>query len=178
MPCMMPKPTATHLTAKKTRQMQCSSGKRDDSVSRLDGVLHPEPCYRDEELFCRRALFESVLRDFPKVEIVVSSTWRDTRDLATLQGFFSPDVARSIVSVTPSWRDLPELIDVIGQYPRHVEVEGWLRQQGRVWESWIALDDRAYWFKPFLPNLVHCDSSTGLDEKVASALRHRLQLGS
>ena len=100
-----------------------------------------------------------------------------TRDLATLQRFFSPDVAKRMVGVTPSWRDLPELIDVIGQYPRHVEVEGWLRQQQRVWEPWIALDDKAYWFKPFLANLVQCDGGTGLDETVASKLRYKLGSG-
>ena len=142
----------------------------------FDGVLHPEPCYRDEDLFCCLALFENVMVDFPQVDIVICSTWRTNRDLVTLQKLFSPAIGERIIGVTPSWRDLPELLEVIGHYPRQVEIEGWLRQQGRVWESWIALDDRAYWFKPFLPNLVRCDSSTGLDEKVASTLRHKLQL--
>ena len=140
----------------------------------FDGVLHPEPCYRDEELFCRRDLFESVVRDFPQLEIVISSTWRANRDLETLQGFFSPDVARCIVGVTPSFRDLQELVGVIGWYLRHVEIEGWLRQQQRAHEPWIALDDRAYWFKPFIPNLVQCDGNTGLDEQVAETLRQKL----
>lgn len=140
----------------------------------FDGVLHPEPCFRDEELFCQRALFESVMRDFPLVEIVISSTWRHHRDLATLQGLFSANIAKRIVSITPAWRDLPELMDVIGPYPRQVEIVGWLRQHERAWESWIALDDKDFWFKPFLPNLVLCDGSTGLDKDVAATLRLRL----
>ena len=141
----------------------------------FDGVLHPEPCYRDEDLFCKRSLFESVMRNFPHVEIVIASTWRDTRDLETLRGFFSEDIGKRMVGVTPSWRDLPDLLDVIGPYPRHVEIEGWLRQQQRVWEPWIALDDKAYWFKPFLSNLVLCDATTGLDLAVATTLRAKLQ---
>ncbi len=140
----------------------------------FDGVLHPEPCYREEHYFCRRPLFETVMRDFSEVDIVVSSTWRSTRNLETLQGFFSPDIGNRIVGVTPSWRDLPELVEVIGQYPRQVEAEAWLRQHGRAWEPWIALDDRAYWFKPFLPNLVLCNSSQGFDETVAEKLRLKL----
>ncbi len=142
----------------------------------FDGVLHPEPCYRDEDLFCRRPLFESVMREAPAVEIVITSTWRESRDLATLRGFFSDDIAARIVGVTPSWRDLPELAALIGPtYVRQIEIEGWLRQQqNRVWESWIALDDKAYWFRPFLPNLVLCDASTGLCERSAAELRRRL----
>jgi len=139
----------------------------------FDGVLHPEPCYREEELFCRRPLLESVLREFPTVEIVISSTWRETRDLATLKSLFSPDISKRIMGVTPSWRDLSELIDVIGPYPRHVEVEGWLRQRQRAWEQWVALDDRAYWFRPFLSNLVRCDGRVGIDETTASRLRDK-----
>lgn len=131
--------------------------------------MTPFAFYCQQKVYVKRGLLH-----FPDLEIVVSSTWRDNRDLATLQGFFSPDVARQIIGVTPSWRDLPHLIDVIGQYPRHVEVEGWLRQKERVWEPWVALDNKAYWFKPLLPNLVKCDGSMGLDETTASALRRKL----
>jgi hypothetical protein len=143
----------------------------------FDGVLHPEPC-QDEELFCRLAQFEDLMHDFPQVDIVISSTWRDKRDLSTLRKLFSPSIAERIIGVTPTWSDHLELLEVIGQYQRHVEIEGWLRQQGRAWESWIALDDRAYLFKPFLPDLVICDSSTGLTEQVVLALRRKLQLAS
>ena len=37
---------------------------------------------------------EAVIREAPDVEIVITSTWRDTRDLATLRGFFSNNIAR------------------------------------------------------------------------------------
>lgn len=139
----------------------------------FDGVLHPEPC-RNDELFCRRALFEEVMREFVDVEIVVSSTWRNTRSMSELRALFSGDVGSRIVGRTPQWGDLTELLEVIGQYPRHIEAEGWMRQEGRAWEPWLALDDRPYLFKPFLPNLLHCDPRKGLDEVVASTLRHRL----
>lgn len=140
----------------------------------FDGVLHPEPSYQNDELFCRRPLFESVMRDFPKVEIVISSTWRESRTIDQLRALFSEDIGARIVGVTPQWKDLPELVSVIGQYPRHVEIEGWLRQHQRVWEAWVALDDRPYWFKPFLPNLVKCESTVALDEAVALQLRNKL----
>lgn len=140
----------------------------------FDGVLHPEFCHQGEELFCRRDKFETILRDYPQVEIVISSTWRQTRSLAELQTLFSADIGAKIVGVTPDWQDLPELCEVIGNYPRHVEVEGWLRHANRVWERWVALDDRDYWFRPFLPNLVLCDPATGIDDAVERHLRRKL----
>lgn len=141
----------------------------------FDGVLHPEPCCQDGDLFCRRPLFEAVMRDFPAVKIVISSTWRQTRSMDQLKALFSEDIAARVVGATPNWMDLPELMSVIGQYPRHVEVEGWLRQAGRPCEKWVAIDDRADWFKPFLPNLVRCDSNVGLNEEVAITLRRKLR---
>lgn len=143
----------------------------------FDGVLHPEPSYQNDEPFCRRPLFESVMRDFPKVEIVISSTWRETRTIDQLRALFSEDIAARILGVTPNWKNLPELVSVIGQYPRHVEIEGWLRQHQRSWESWVALDDRPYWFRPFLSNLVRCESAVALNEEVISHLRHKLLTG-
>lgn len=57
----------------------------------FDGVLHPEPLYGDGELFCRLPLLEALLREFPEVSIVVSSTWRDTRTVEELRKLFSAD---------------------------------------------------------------------------------------
>lgn len=98
----------------------------------FDGVLHPEFCHQGEKPFCHRDKLEMILRDHPQVEIVISSMWRQTRSLTELQALFPPDIGARIVGVTPDWRDLSELYEVIGNYPRHVEVEGWLRQANRV----------------------------------------------
>lgn len=141
----------------------------------IDGVLHPEPSYREDHLFCHLPRLEKILRDFPSVEIVISSTWRETRTIEELRALFSEDIGKRIVGVTPFWQDLPELFDVVGNYRRQVEVEGWLRQSNRIWESWTALDDRRYWFRPFLKNLVWCDSAIGLDENVEVCLREALK---
>ena len=140
----------------------------------FDGVLHPEINYREEELFSKRPLFETVLRGFPDVDIVISSTWRLNHSLDELRRKFSPDIAQRIIDVTPVYADFPELQLVIGQYQRHVEIEGWLRRTQRVWEPWIALDDKSYLFKPFLKNLVR-SKNAGLDEEVAGILHYKLK---
>lgn len=140
----------------------------------FDGVLHPEPCYDPSKLFCHRELFESVILECPDVEIVISSTWRHNHSLVEIRSLFSSGVSEKVVGVTPNYADLPELRSVIGQYPRHVEVEGYLRQSGMPWQDWVALDDRAYWFKPFLRNLVRCDPMSGMTPEVADLLRIKL----
>lgn len=70
----------------------------------FDGVLHP--FHRPLGTFVLLSYFEDVLRDFPAVNIVISSTWREEYSLPQLQKFFSEDIARRIIDVTPSWQDL------------------------------------------------------------------------
>jgi hypothetical protein len=140
----------------------------------FDGVLHPEPCCDREQLFCRMPLLEAVLRDVPSVEIVISSTWRVQHSLDELQQLFSPDIGCRITGVTPL-RPTVDPPPHLAPYPRHAEIDAWLKQSSRTAERWIALDDRADWFKPFLTTLVHCDSSIGLTEEIANELKRRLR---
>lgn len=70
----------------------------------FDGVLHPQ--YDAEptpvsEIFCHLPRFESVMRDFPSVEIVISSTWCIQFSLDELRSRFSPDIAARIIDGTP-----------------------------------------------------------------------------
>jgi hypothetical protein len=139
----------------------------------FDGVLHPEPC-REEQFFCHLPKLEALLREFPAVRIVISSSWRNDRTLAELRAFFSPDIAAKIIGCTPHHRDLPDLVEMIGiTYTRQAEIEGWMRTFGP-WEKWVALDDRAYWFRPFCANLIKCDAKTGITDDVLLELRARI----
>lgn len=139
----------------------------------IDGVLHPEPCARPE-LLRELPRLETVLRDFPEAQVVVSSTWRDTRTLGELQSLFSPDVAAQVIGVTPAWRDLDQ---VVYSYQRQAEVEAWLRANRSPWDRFVVLDDRAWLFSPFYAPLLLCDPATGLDNLVEHRLRDRLEAG-
>lgn len=140
----------------------------------FDGVLHTDPCYDETQLFSCLPPLEAMLRDFPEVEIVISSTWRESRSLSELKSFFSHDIGARIIGVTPIWRDIPGIVEVIG-YQRHAEIEAWIRNSEMPWQQWIAIDDKSYLFKPFLPNLIKTNSSTGLDEIAIASLRQRLE---
>ena len=143
----------------------------------FDGVLHPEPCYQEAQLFCYLPRLENVLRDFQEVQIVISSTWRDKRSLTDLKAFFSEDIADRIIGTTPNWREVSEIMDTIG-YQRHAEIEGWLRLSGRPWLSWLAIDDKPYLFKPFLKNLIKTNSLTGFNDQAEEHLRLHLAVAS
>lgn len=142
----------------------------------FDGVLHPEcldaPIPEDLE-FCHLPRFEAVMRDFPSVEIVISSMWRYEFTLDQLRLWFSPDVAARIIGVTPQTnRD--------GKYlaaRREGEIIDWLAAAGRADNQWIAIDDAVWQFNRHLDRLVACTGYIGLDAAVEVRLRAALSLG-
>lgn len=140
----------------------------------FDGVLHPQ--YEDQPVpadvaFCHLARFESIMRDFPQVEIVISSTWREQFSLDELRAWFSADVAVRITDTTLLQKQLasPRMVEL-----REWEIVTWLTTHGRQDESWIALDDSAWQFKHHRDHLVTCTGYVGLDASAESRLRTAL----
>lgn len=140
----------------------------------FDGVLHPAINYNAELSMCNLPLLEDVLRRCPHVDVVISSTWRETRTLDELQALFSADIAPRIVDVTPQWRDIQDEASY-GTYVRQAEIEAWLKSTGRAWEQWLAVDDQAHLFKPFCKNLFATNPVTGLTEADCKVLTQRLR---
>lgn len=132
----------------------------------FDGVLHPRFC-PDEEHFCRRPLFESVMRRHPAVCIVISSSWRRIYGIDYLRSRFSRDIAERVVGTTQLWvPDVPA--------NRHQEILAWLGKQRLEGSPWLALDDSAPEFPERCVNLLLCDSRHGLTDERAEALARRL----
>lgn len=135
----------------------------------FDGVLHPlffRPELPPEESkpFCYLPRLAGVLRDFPSVEVVISSTWRLSYDLNQIRERFPVDLQARVIGVTPYFSD-DERFGV-----RQQEAEKWLAEH-RPGSPWIALDDmRTCW--PFLSNLIWCDD--GFRELEEAVLRKRL----
>ena len=119
----------------------------------FDGVLHPDPPNSTAPLMCREPILQEWLANNSSVSVVISSTWRLTRTLSQLQMFF-PQWSERIVGVTP---DLPR-----ENYQRQHECESWMRAHAQPWTPWVAMDDRAWNFRPFEKRLVLTDRKTGL----------------
>ena len=147
----------------------------------FDGVLHPEPCTK-KELFQSLHLVEAILRDFPRVEIVVSSAWRldykyEHECVPQMRKHFSSDIAPRVIGVTPDHRydDGDKAPAGLGAFQRHWECDAWLRAHRPPGTPWLALDDREWWFEPSCPNLMEFDCTIGFTEEHSDELRRRLR---
>jgi hypothetical protein len=135
----------------------------------FDGVLHPlftRPELPPEESrpFCYLPRFAAVLRDYPSVEIVISSTWRLKRDLEQLREPFPHDLRPRVIDTTP------HLFDDERFGARQREALHWLALH-RPGSPWIALDDLCTCW-PAVDRLVWCDD--GFREREETELRRRL----
>jgi hypothetical protein len=65
----------------------------------FDGATHPDRCFADN-LFCRMPLIEEVLHEFPRVKIVISSSWRERYSLDDMRGFFDAGMQDRVIDVT------------------------------------------------------------------------------
>lgn len=120
----------------------------------FDGVLHRfNAQLADHFQFLPR--LESVLRDFPDIDVVICSDWRKHHTLDELRRFFSRDIASRIIGSTPDLQDAqPNQLDLTGI--RHREAIAWMNGN-EVTQDWLALDDDAWNWRPNDPNLVCCD---------------------
>jgi len=130
----------------------------------FDGVLHP--LNRATGTFARVPHFEQVMRDYPEVDIVISSAWREEHSIEALRLVFSEDFRHRIIDVTPILANKPHL--------REAEILSWLRDVGREYESWLALDDSEWLFSLSCRNLILVDTNVGFNLRVEQVLRNAL----
>lgn len=137
----------------------------------FDGVLHP--FYRRSDLPDDENLplaylprFESVLRDFPEVRVVVSSDWRHHHTLDELRLFFSPELRSQIIGVTP------RLDKGAGDWTgyRQREALAYLNSIGEPSSPWIAIDDDALNWLPDARLVLCNDGFRELEEQALRAL--------
>ena len=133
----------------------------------FDGVLHPGLCDTADH-FCRLPILEEVLRGHPWAHVVISSSWRHSQSTDELRKLFSHDIRPRIIGVTP-----PAQAGV--RFGRYTEISAWLEGNNRQGDPWIALDDYAYEFPKGCPNLLLCNSGTGLTDEMAAELGRGLR---
>ena len=147
----------------------------------FDGVVHPEGLEERSQLFSRMPLIEEVLREFPSVEIVISSAWRleyrnPVQAVIELRAHFSADVAPRVLGVTPDHvflkpQDAPGSLLT---YHRHWECTAWMQTHRPPGTRWMAMDDRSYLFKPDAANLMKFDRNEAFTAAHQDKLREFL----
>lgn len=138
----------------------------------FDGVLH-QPV--KDVLFARVPAFEQALLLHPNLEIVISSSWRESHTLEQMRFFFSPSFRERIIDVTPVFEyQEVERADGCGvflgcQGLRQKEIEQYMEQNHPPSTPWIALDD--------MPELFNGDNNliytpNGFDDSSIESLNH------
>ena len=144
----------------------------------FDGTLHRETAAPKDAL-SQLPLVEKILREFPTVEVVISSAGRldwtkEAEAVSFLRLHFSPDIAPRVIGVTPdcSYLGRPGLD---GEIPlREYECLAWLKANRPVGTPWLALDDRFWWFTPDCPFLMAVDCDDGFMPSDAPEFRRHL----
>lgn len=136
----------------------------------FDGVLHPVSA-GENQLFCNVPLLLQAMKNPSDIKIVVSSNWRLRHSMSGLRLLLGEELGTHVVGATPTLSGYQ-----FWPYRRQLEIETWLREHARPWDSWLALDDRPWEFRPFCSQLIVCDGDIGIDESVCSLLINRLAL--
>lgn len=115
----------------------------------FDGVLHTQ-YGRDSTLWSLLPRFEAVLRDCRETQVIVSSSWGDSRTLDDLRAFFAEDVRHQIVDKVRTHR----VSFRSGRGERAAACERFCRRRRLRSGEWVALDDTSSLFLPRSPLIV------------------------
>jgi hypothetical protein len=146
----------------------------------IDGVLVPEKKFdkvvNHEDLLKFDAVclseFENILRRYPDVHVVISSSWREVFPFEAVRCLFSPDIAPRVLGFTP-FLDAKIVHDF--EYLRYQEVLEYLRQKNQLDTLWIAIDDIAEHYPPDI-QIVVTDAYIGFDRRAALTLEKQIIL--
>lgn len=126
----------------------------------IDGVLHPGIA----DTFIRLPLLEQFMRKHPSLDIVLSTSWRETTRFQKLQRYFSEDLRDRIVGRTP----------VLDKGLRSEEIEVMARHFHLC--RYCAVDDDQDLFDASFRCLVLTDRMSGLTQAVLDRIDAALQL--
>lgn len=115
------------------------------------------------------------MRDFPGVEIVVSSDWRWRARFSDLVAMFSEDIGKRIVGVTPvsgsgyegsRYREIIEYLEALTCRPENVD-------EVAPAPVWVAIDDTPELFPDAVigRQVLLTDPAVGFDGRFAAQLR-------
>ena len=129
----------------------------------FDGVLHPLHSPVDKQLE-KIFFFESTIRQYPNINIVISSSWRHNYTMDELLAYFAVDIQRRIIDSTRH-------VEVSKAKNRYDEILDYLKHTNQLQSLWIAIDDSKKEFPENLSNVVFCKPNVGFNEESANALK-------
>lgn len=121
----------------------------------FDGVGHPS-FHKPSGRFLQFKLLDECLRPFKKrTELVISSSWRFEYSPSELKSLLPKSMGELVVNVTgPA---------VIGSHARWKEIQAYVSAYGI--KDYKILDDSRFEFPTTCPELILCDSRTGIKNR-------------
>jgi len=122
----------------------------------FDGVTHPNSGsapFKQENMFW----LEKALTEFPQINIVISSSWRETKPLNEIKQLLGHIAGSRVIGITPVIDD-PFLHAI-----RYYEVIKYLEETDNIDTLWFALDDTPGFYKGN-GTVIYTDPHTGLSE--------------
>lgn len=130
----------------------------------FDGVLHPTG--GTTLPFEYMPTFEAVLRQYPKVQVVITSSWREVFSLEYIRDtFFSEGVGDRVIGCTPILRNSSRYDEIM----MHRDQHGYLG-------TYLVIDDDASQFPEGWPPLLLCDGKRGLDTTMLETLKRQIKI--
>ena len=83
-------------------------------------------------------------------------------------------MSERVVGLTPDRLEADSVPDRLIAYEREAQCVAWLHQHRSHRIHWLAVDDRAWLFRPFSSNLFLVDGSTGLTPLRCEELRAKV----
>ena len=123
----------------------------------IDGVLHPTSGSKPFVPACLSVL-EALVSDFPDIEIVITSSWREEKSLSELKALLGTKLGSRVIGATPVI-DEPFLHHV-----RFHEAQAYLSQTNKPDRPWVAVDDEIGNY-PADSSVVITDRRTGITKE-------------
>lgn len=129
----------------------------------FDGVVHTHNGRR----FSLVENLAKVVRKFPEMKIVFSTSWREHATLEFLKNFFPEDIQHQCVGMTPWIRENIHHV-------RYHEIQQYLKENN-IKNPWLAIDDLAILFPQNCENLFLVNGREGVTKPTAKLLEKRIK---
>lgn len=129
----------------------------------FDGVVHTHNGKR----FSLVENLANVVKKFPEVKIVFSTSWREHSSLDFLKSFFPKNIQEQCVGMTPWIRENIHHV-------RYHEIQKYLLDNN-ITSPWLAIDDLAILFPPDCEHLFLVNGREGVTKPTAKLLEKRIK---
>lgn len=135
----------------------------------FDGVVQT-PALDDWQEMEHCEGLRALLASIPELEVVITSTHREGRNLPTLRALLPQDIAPRVVGATP--------VTALGRADggRQAEIEAWLQERAAA-ATWAAVDDERHLYAPDCPGLVLTNKYVGWTSQTTEDLFRMLCQG-